>query len=347
MAPYLDPASQTFIDAVAASGAPPLYTQPYASAREFLETAQQHSIPSPDDITVDELSVPDGPSGKPVSTFIYRPTAKTVTAEPLPLAFYFHGGGWVLGSPHTHDSLVRDLTRLSGAAIVFPYYTPAPEAQYPAQFEEVFAVIKYFLENGKRMGITTERYVFVGDSAGELRTLTVATLLHSPLLNPGHMSIAISTLLSRASLPLPTHQSLFYPVTQISTAFTTSTYETFADGPYLSVPLLRWMVNTFLPVTISESSRATDILISPLSMTKEQVKQTQPKSLIVTAGVDPLREEGEMFAELLQGAGVECAVFRAVGVIHDFVMLEGTRGGETAKMAVELVGAAMKRELAM
>jgi acetyl esterase/lipase len=125
-----------------------------------LEGLQKH--PSSTDVTREELDAPVGPAGS-VKTFLYKPAG---ARGDLPLIFYFHGGGWILGSPSTHDSLVRDLVRQTGCAILFPYYTPAPEAKFPYQFEEAYGCVEYFVKNGSQYGLKTDKVAFAGDSVG-------------------------------------------------------------------------------------------------------------------------------------------------------------------------------------
>ncbi|MGB2899901.1 MAG: alpha/beta hydrolase, partial [Candidatus Acidiferrum sp.] len=112
--PVLEPTTQAFIDALAAQGGKPLYTLSYADARKVLEDVQAINVKKlPADI--EEKVFPVSPTGE-VSVRIYRPVGATGL---LPVVMYFHGGGWVLGSKHTHDRLVRDLLNGTNAAFVF------------------------------------------------------------------------------------------------------------------------------------------------------------------------------------------------------------------------------------
>ncbi|OMP87388.1 putative alpha/beta hydrolase [Diplodia seriata] len=160
MAPYLDPVNQAFVDAGAKAGGPPLQTLRPDEARAVLEGLQQHE-PSRD-VLRENIDVPVRTSG-PVKTVLFKPAN---ASGPLPLAFYFHGGGWILGSPNTHDSLVSDLVRETGCAVAFPYYTPAPEAQFPQQFDEAYAAVEYYVQNGDKHGLRTDKIALAGDSAG-------------------------------------------------------------------------------------------------------------------------------------------------------------------------------------
>ncbi|MCJ1378256.1 hypothetical protein MMC17_001353 [Xylographa soralifera] len=315
MAPYLDLECQAFVDAGVKAGGPPLYKLSFVEARAALEDMQKHTPAS--DVTAEEIDLPVGPSGH-VRTIIFKPTS---AHGDLPFALYTHGGGWILGSPNTHDRLVRDLVRESGIAMVFPYYTPAPDATYPTQFEESYAVLSHVFQHGSDFGLKTDKVALIGESAG------------------GHMAIALSHLAATRSGPPIAYQVLLYPVTDTSSE--SHTFTTYKDGPYLSVPLLRWMEHTFLPNVYDRS----DLLASPLLMGKTDL-QKQPPTLIVTCAVDPLQAEGEAFGHALQQAGVQTAIFRADGVIHDFVMLNATAGSQTSVATIELAGLKLRKAMA-
>src|SRR5689334_7739324 len=136
----LEPRTQAFIDAVSARGSKPINELSYGEAREFLEDAQAGATTLPAD--VEETVLPTGPTGA-VAVRIYRPKG---TQGPLPVVMYFHGGGWVLGSKHTHDRLLRDLVNGSHAAFVFVSYTPSPEGQFPVPIEQAYAATAYIAE---------------------------------------------------------------------------------------------------------------------------------------------------------------------------------------------------------
>ncbi|EKG21999.1 Alpha/beta hydrolase fold-3 [Macrophomina phaseolina MS6] len=310
MAPYLDPVNRAFIDAGAKAGGPAVYELPFDKARAVLEDVQKHEQAK--DIIREKIDAGS------VETVLFKPSN---VGHPLPLAFYFHGGGWILGSPNTHDSLVSDLVREAGVAIAFPYYTPAPDAQFPQQFEEAYAAIEHFVKHGEKYGLKTDRIVFAGDSAG------------------GHMAVAMSALAAERKLPaVVAYQVLFYPVAD--TLNESETYKIFHDGPWLSVPLIRWMKDAFIPKTDDRSNN----LASPVLLSKEQAA-AQPPTLIITAAVDLLQKEGKNFGHLLQQAGVDVAIFEADGQIHDFAMLEPVRKSATSVASVELAALKIKKAL--
>lgn len=139
----LEPRTQAFIDALGARAATPIHELSYGEARKFLEDAQAGSSTLPADVA--DKVLPIGPTGQ-VPVRIYRPKG---TQGPLPVVMYFHGGGWVLGSTHTHDRLLRELVNGTHAAFVFVSYTPSPEAQLPVPVEQVYAATAYIAQHGK------------------------------------------------------------------------------------------------------------------------------------------------------------------------------------------------------
>src|SRR4029077_10962187 len=156
----LEPKTQAFVDALSARGGKPIYELSYGEARKVLEEAQAGATALPAD--VEDKVLPIGPTGE-VSVRIYRPKG---AKGPLPVVMYFHGGGWVLGSKHTHDRLLRDLVNGTHAAFVFVNYTPSPEAQFPVPIEQDYAATAYIAQHGKELDLDTSRLAVAGDSVG-------------------------------------------------------------------------------------------------------------------------------------------------------------------------------------
>ncbi|KAJ4128168.1 hypothetical protein NW768_008454 [Fusarium equiseti] len=311
---YLDPINRKFADA-AAEG-PPLYTKSYTEAREILENIQSYK--PADDIKSEEVKVEV--KGENLTTVIFRP--KNVRGT-LNMIFYTHGGGWILGSPTVHGALMEDFARQTGAAVVFPYYTPAPEAQYPVQFEQVYGVLEHFVTNSDKYGLNVGSFGLAGDSVG------------------GHMAIAMTQLAQSRNLPSKIGQIvLLYPVTD--THNKSKTYQTFQNGPYLSEKTMDWMIPAFLP---KEEDRKLP-LTSPLQFAPDEVLAKFPPTTIFLSGADPLIGEGEAFGHRLQQLGVDAAVLKADGQVHDFAMLAPIRGSPTARAVVELASTKLLKAFA-
>ena len=159
--PHLTKATKAFVDAITAENNPPLYTLPPQAARRILADAQAKPIKK---LAMDmhDEDLPVGPTGKVPTRFI-RPEG---AGGKLPIVFYFHGGGWILGDKDTHDRLVRELAKGAKAAVVYPNYTPSPEAQYPVPLEQAYAAMLYIIEHADAYGLDPSRIAVAGDSVG-------------------------------------------------------------------------------------------------------------------------------------------------------------------------------------
>ena len=304
--PYvLEPKTQAFVDALSARGSKPIYELSYGEAREVLEDAQAGTTTLPAE--VEETVLPIGPTGE-VAVRIYRPKG---TQGPLPVVMYFHGGGWVLGSKHTHDRLLRDLVNGSHAAFVFVGYTPSPEAQFPVPIEQAYAATAYIAEHGEDLDLDTSRLAVAGDSVG------------------GNMVAVVTQLAKRRKGPAIRYQVLFYPVTDSS--FSQDSYEEFADGPWLTRAAMEWFWDAYAPN--KEDRRK--ITATPLSATLNQLEGLPPALVIVDEN-DVLRDEGEAYARKLMKAGVDVTAVRFLATHHDFVMLNALADTPAAKAAIQL-----------
>ncbi len=304
--PVLEPHTQAFITALTAQGGKPLYQLSYPAARTILEDVQAAPVAKVP-AEVEEKVFPVGPTGE-VPVRIYRPQG---ARGRLPVVMYFHGGGWVLGSKHTHDRLLRDLTTATHAAFVFVSYTPAPEAQFPVPVEQAYAATAYVATHGKELNLDSTRLALAGDSAG------------------GNMTAAVTLLAKERKAPEIRYQVLFYPVTD--TNFDTASYLEFANGPWNTRPVMVWLWDAYAP----NASDRKQITASPLQATTEQLVGLPP-ALIIAVENDVLRDEGEAYARKLIAAGVEVTVLRALATVHDFVMLNPLAATPAARAAIRL-----------
>ncbi len=163
--PHLTKATKAFVDAITAENNPPLYTLPPQAARRILADAQAKPIKK---LAMDmhDEDLPVGPTGKVPTRFI-RPEG---AGGKLPIVFYFHGGGWILGDKDTHDRLVRELAKGAKAAVVYPNYTPSPEAQYPVPLEQAYAAMLYIIEHADAYGLDPSR-IAVAQAAAALKKM--------------------------------------------------------------------------------------------------------------------------------------------------------------------------------
>lgn len=312
--PVLEQQTQSFLDALAAQGGPPIYTLSYADARQLLEDAQAGVAGLPAD--TEERVLPTGPTGE-VGVRIYRPKRAPGT---LPVVMYFHGGGWVLGSKNTHDRLLRDLVAGTNLAFVFVSYTPSPDAQFPVPLEQCYAATKYVAEHGSELGLDGGRLAVMGDSVG------------------GNLAAAVTLAAKERGGPAIRYQALLYPVTDAG--MDTGSYREFAGGPWLTAPAMAWFWDAYAPKVADRSQP----LASPLRSSLERLRGLPP-ALVVVDDNDVLRDEGEAYARKLLQAGVEVTAARIIGTIHDFAMLNALAGTQAAKAAIRIASDKLKAAL--
>ena len=311
----LEPAAQALADALAAGGAPPLYTLSPDDARAVLDRAQAGDVAMPPAV-VEPHTIPGGPDGE-ISITVVRPVG---TNGSLPAVVYTHGGGWVLGNFATHERLVRDLAAQTGAAFVFVNYTPSPEAHYPVAIEQVYATLQWVAKHGAELGLDGRRLAVAGESVG------------------GNMTAGAALLANARGGPEIRYQALLYPVT--NAAFDTDTYAQFAEGPWLTRKAMEWFWDAYLP----DASKRSEATASPLQATLEQLRGLPP-ALVITDEADVLRDEGEPYGRKLRQAGVDVTAVRYEGVFHDFMMLNALAETNANRDATAQTARALKAAL--
>ncbi len=230
-----------------------------------------------------------GADGK-LDARLYRP----VEGNELPLLVFFHGGGFVMGTLDTHDNLCRSLARLSGAVVVSVAYRLAPEAPYPAAPHDCYSALCDLVGRAAELGVDAQRLALAGDSAG------------------ANLAIAVSRLAAERNGPRIVYQCLFYPVTDLRCA--SASYQAFAEGYFLTAQMMHWFARQYL----AQPQQTEQALASPL-LASDLV--SQPPTSLITAEFDPLRDEGEAFAERLRQVGVTVRLRRYDGMIHGFVSM--------------------------
>ncbi|MET8276522.1 alpha/beta hydrolase [Streptomyces sp. NPDC005096] len=311
--PVLEPAARELAEATASPPFP--FDLGPVQGRKVLEKAQSGALDKPE---IDDrwVAVSGGPKGS-VAVRILRPRG---VAGMLPATLYIHGAGWVFGSAHTHDRLVRELAVGARTALVFPEYTLSPEARYPVALEECYAVARWLTSQGAEHGIDPARLAVAGDSAG------------------GNMAAALTLLAKERGDVSFIQQVLFYPVTDAS--FGTGSYHRFAEGYVLRRDAMQWFWDQY---TTDEAHRA-EVTASPLRATEEQLAGLPP-ALVITAEADVVRDEGEAYAAKLRAAGVSVTATRYSGTTHDFVMLNALSSTQAARRATAEAIATLKQAL--
>ena len=284
----LDPDAQFLLRLLALSGNRGVAQLEPAAARAEMRRAIALAPAVEGRMSVGALSIP-GPAG-PIPARLYRPDVP----GPRPLVVFFHGGGWVLGDLDTHDGGCRFLARESGANVLAVDYRLAPEHRFPAAVEDAFAALRWAMENTARLEADPARIAVAGDSAG------------------GNLAAVVAQLAARAGGPGPAVQLLIYPVTDLSTKH--PSYHFFSEGFLLNEADMDWFKGHYLPWPAA----ALDPKASPLLAVD---LAGLPPAIVLTAGFDPLRDEGEAYAARLEAAGVRVHLRRAEGQVHGFFNL--------------------------
>ncbi|WP_213989862.1 alpha/beta hydrolase [Sodalis sp. dw_96] len=287
--PAADRQVQSFLNVLNNSGGKPMEQLSPKDARQVLTDAQANAKLPPADVSDKTITV----GGQEISLKIVKPVGATGT---LPVFMFFHGGGWILGDFPTHERLVRDLVVESGAAAVFVNYTPSPEAHYPVAINQAYAATRWVAEHGDEIGVDGSRLAVAGNSVG------------------GNMATVVSLMAKEKGAPKIRFEALMWPVTDAN--FDTGSYKTYAQGHFLTRNMMKWFWDAYT----KDAKQRKDIHASPLLATEAQLKG-MPPTLIQTAELDVLRDEGEAYGRKLDAAGVDVTVTRYNGVIHDFGLL--------------------------
>ncbi|MBD5156930.1 MAG: alpha/beta hydrolase [Butyrivibrio sp.] len=289
------------------SSVPPLIFQlPPEQGRMILEEAQDTPVYKyPADIYSEYINT--GMWGS-IPVYFIAPE----NAEVRNVIFYIHGAGWVFGSFHTHEKLVRELSARTNSLVVFPEYSRSPEAKYPTAIEQCYFILSHLWE------ITKNRYPMLNRC-----TLTVAGDSVG-----GNMAIAMAFMSEMRQGPYINKLLLYYPVTDA--CFDTPSYCQFATDYYLYREGMKWFWRQY---TTSMCER-NQITASPLRAGTDCLK-CLPQTMIINGQADVLRSEGEAFGEKLRCAGVEVTALRVQGIIHDFVMLNALDKTNACRTAMD------------
>ncbi len=228
------------------------------------------------------------------------------------IIFYIHGAGWVFGSFHTHEKLVRELSARTNSLVVFPEYTRSPEAKYPKAIEQCYFILSHIREIIEaRFSIDNcSALTVAGDSVG------------------GNMAIAMVFMALKRHGPSIHKLLLYYPVT--NACFDTPSYCQFSVNYYLYREGMQWFWQQY----ISSIKDRNQITASPLRASKDCLKSF-PQTMIINGQADVLRSEGEAFGEKLRCAGVDVTAVQVQGTIHDFVMLNALDKTNACRIAMD------------
>jgi acetyl esterase len=305
----LYPEVRTLLEAIEAAGTPAIETLPLNEARQAALDGIRIVGGQPEQIgRVEDLRIPH-PEG-PIPIRVYTPAGD----GPFPCLIYFHGGGWVVCNPDTHDTACRAIARRAGAVVVAVDYRLSPEYKFPAAVEDGYAATQWVAANTARLGADPGRIAVGGDSAG------------------GNLATVMCMKSRDESGPALALQVLVYPVTNLA-SFDTASYGEFAEGYYLTRAEMEWFRGHYLArMEDARNPYASPLLAADLS--------GLPPALVITAECDPLRDEGEAYAKRLAEAGVAVTCTRYGGMIHPFFSMGGVLS--QGRRAIEQVAAAVR-----
>ena len=239
----------------------------------------------------------------------YRP----VKAERLPALVYFHGGGWTIGDLDTHDVLCRQLAVGARCMVLSVDYRLAPEHPFPAAVDDCFAALRWTAQNAAKLGIDARRIAVGGDSAG------------------GNLAAVVALLARDAGGPAIRYQLLIYPATDQRGG--TASHERNGRGYLLTREAMDFFRAAYLP----RPEEWTDWRASPLLAPS---LAALPPALVMTAGFDPLVDEGRAYADKLRAAGAKVEYREYADMVHGFLLFGGVL--DTANAAVTDCCAALR-----
>lgn len=285
----LDPQAQALMTLMVDKGIPPVYTQTPADARDSYRARRSFTQPDAPEVgRVQNLQFSH--AGVTIALRVYRPAGG---GAKLPALVYLHGGGWTIGDLDTHDVLCRSLCQQAGGVVVSVDYRLGPEHKFPAAYDDAVAAWQWVAAQAADLGIDPARIAIGGDSAG------------------GNLAAAACLGLRDLGCQ-PVMQLLIYPSTLM--APDTDSYRTNGQGYMLTRESMAWYSGNYL----RGPQDALDWRASPqLASSHAHL----PPAWVLTAGFDPLRDEGLMYADALSRAGVSSQYVCFERQIHGFITM--------------------------
>jgi acetyl esterase len=276
------------MEKAAAGGRPKLHTLGADEARAVADKLSAEGEVEPAEVARTEDGTLPGPHG-PIGWRRYVPLG--VKGDALPTLIYYHGGGFVIGNLETHDSTCRRIANRSRCQVIAIDYRLAPAFPFPAPVEDALAAFRHIRDRATAFGIDASRIAVGGDSAG------------------GNLAAVVCQQAREAGEAMPAFQMLIYPATDSTTL--TASRRDLADGYFLTKDMMDWFWKHYVPA----GADLADLRLSPL-LAKDFAHL--PPAFVLTAGYDPLRDEGRAYADRLLAAGVKVTYVNYPGTIHGF-----------------------------
>jgi acetyl esterase len=286
----LDPDAAAVFRAFQEAGRPPYETVSPAEARELYLKGRFVSNPEPPELaSVEPLTIPS-PAG-PIPARVYTPTRLRKANGLAPGLVFFHGGGWVIGDLDSHDVVCRKLADEGELMVVSVDYRLAPEHKFPAAVDDAIAATKWIAENSRQLRIDASRLMVGGDSAG------------------GNLAAVVAISARDGNGPDIAGQVLIYPA--IDFAMTHPSHREPETSILLTHSVIRWFRDHYL-------NGAADVHDWRASPARATTLIGLPPAYVLTAGADPLRDEGDEYARRLKEAGVAVTYRTFPGQFHGF-----------------------------
>ena len=233
-----------------------------------------------------------GGAGQQLLIRIYEPAG----SGPFPALVYFHGGGFVIANLDVYDASCRSIVNAANCSVISVAYRQAPENRFPAAVYDAYAAYKWVMDNAASIRVDPKRVAVGGESAG------------------GNLATVTAILARDNKIALPVHQLLIYPLaTFVSTA---PSFAEFVDAQPLNTATAKWFGGYYLRSMADGKNPLASPLFTPSL-------KGLPSATVITAEIDPLRDDGEAYAARLQAAGVPTVATRYTGVVHEFFGLAG------------------------
>ena len=248
---------------------------------------------------------------------LYVPRSQVASPQPSPLLFFVHGGGMMYGDLDSHDAVCRFLAECAGVRVISIDYRLAPEHRFPAAVDDCWASFQWGNEYAEQLGVDPDRIAVGGDSAG------------------GYLSAVTAIRAAETDLPVR-YQLLIYPVTNM--AEKSESRRIFGEGFFLTTQFLDLAEASYLRGDGDRMDPQVSVYFH------EKFPPNLAPAFVATAGFDPLRDEGEAYAQLLAEHGLEVEMKRYAGFIHGFANIVGV--GRTNRAAMAEMAIKLKRALA-
>jgi acetyl esterase len=294
----------------------PAVDQVESAAEARQQAKQMPRLPDVEPVAdVADRRIP-GPAGE-IPVRVYR---SSTDPAPTPGVVYFHGGGFVICDLDSHDGAARRITNSVGATVVSVDYRLAPEHRWPAAADDAYAATRWAAEHAEELGIDPGRLVVAGDSAG------------------GNLTAVVAQMARDRGGPRLAFQLMVYPV--IDLGATRSDYPSQrenAEGYFLTVSHMEWFRDQYL----ADDADGEQPYASPI---KASSLAGLPPACVITAEMDPLRDEGEAYGRALEAAGVPVTVYRAPGMFHGFFNMDAALEGskDAQRVAFDAVNGALR-----